>query len=109
MVESKLAAEMEVSLEDLAVKPYRDVIAYPGPDDINVRSRIDQLDKLGVERIVFTGSSSINGLSVFGKGGEGLASKEELKEKQGVRLRIGQPKPNHPGMVPKARLPPKEN
>jgi len=109
MVESKLAEEMEVSLEDLAVKPYRDVIAYPGPDDINVRSRIDQLDKLGVERIVFTGSSSINGLPVLGKGCVGVVVKGQLKDWTRVALKIRRTDANRPSMISEAQLHRKAN
>jgi len=109
MVESKLAEGMEVSLEDLAVKPYRDVIAYPGPEDINVRSRIDQLDKLGVERVVFSGSSSINGLSVLGKGCVGIVVEGELKDETTVALKIRRTDANRPSMMAEARLHRKAN
>ena len=109
MVESKLAAEMEVSLEDLAVKPYRDVVAYPVPDDINVKSRIDQLDKLGVERVVFSGSSSINGLSVLGKGCVGIVVEGELKDETRVALKIRRTDANRPSMMAEAQLHRKAN
>ena len=109
MVEIKLASEMEVSLEDLAVKPYRDVIAYPVPDDINVKSRIDQLGKLGVERIVFSGSSSINGLSVLGKGCVGVVVEGQLKDGTSVALKIRRTDANRPSMIAEAQLQRKAN
>src|SRR3989441_12766186 len=109
MVESKLAAEMEVSAEDLAVKPYRDVVAYPVPGDVNVRSRIGQLDKLGVERVVFSGSSSIDGLSGLGKGCVGIVVEGELKDETRLALKIRRTDANRPSMMAEAQLHRKAN
>jgi putative serine/threonine protein kinase len=105
MVESKLAlSETEVSLEDLAVKPYRTVIAYPGPDDIEVKCRIDQIENLGVDRIIFSGKSSVNGLSVLGKGCVGIVVEGQLKDGTRVALKIRRTDANRPSMIGEGRL-----
>lgn len=110
MVESKLATpETEVSLENLMVKPFRDVISYPVPDGTNARSRIDQLDKLGVDRIIFSGKSSINGLSVLGKGCVGIVVEGQLKDGTRVALKIRRTDANRPSMIAEAQFHRKAN
>jgi putative serine/threonine protein kinase len=105
LVTSKLALpETEVSLEGLSVRPYRDVIAYPVPDDLNVKSRIDQLDNLGVERIRFAGEASVNGLSVLGKGCVGIVVEGQLKDETRVALKIRRTDANRPSMIGEAQL-----
>lgn len=61
-----------VPLEDLAKKPYRDLLAYPNPSDESVESRIRQLESLGVEGLEFQGPLRMGKLSVLGKGVVGM-------------------------------------
>src|SRR6201981_2527472 len=61
-----------VPLENLAKKPYRDLVAYPNPSDESVKSRIRQLKNLGVEGLEFEGPLRMGKLSVLGKGVVGL-------------------------------------
>jgi putative serine/threonine protein kinase len=61
-----------VPLEDLAKKPYRDLLAYPKPSDESVEYRIRQLKNLGIEGLKFEGPLKIGKLSVLGKGVVGL-------------------------------------
>jgi len=110
MVESKLVTpETAVSLEDLAVKPYSTVIAYPVPDAVSVRCRIDQLAELGVDRIVFSGRSSINGLSVLGKGCVGVVVEGQLRGGTRVALKIRRTDANRPSMMAEAQFHRKAN
>jgi putative serine/threonine protein kinase len=110
MVESELASpETEVSLEELTVKPFRDVIAYPVPDDTSVKSRIDQLDHLGVDRIIFSGKSKLNGLSVLGKGCVGIVVEGQLRDGTRVALKIRRTDANRPSMLVEAQLQRKAN
>jgi putative serine/threonine protein kinase len=105
MVESKLGPpETEASLEDLGVKPYRDVIAYPVPDSTDVKSRIHQLDSLGVDRIIFSGKSNVNGLSVLGKGCVGIVVEGRLKDGKRVALKIRRTDANRPNMIAEGQL-----
>ena len=48
-----------VPLEDLAKKPYRELLAYPNPSDEYVESRIRQLKSLGIEGLEFEGPLQI--------------------------------------------------
>src|SRR6266851_2512049 len=56
-----------VPLEDLAKKPYRELLAYPNPSDESVEFRVLQLKSLGIEGLEFEGqrlplwSSSLKG------------------------------------------------
>jgi putative serine/threonine protein kinase len=61
-----------VPLEDLAKKPYRELLAYPKPSDESVESRIRQLKSLGIEGLEFEGPLRMGKLSVLGKGVVGL-------------------------------------
>ncbi len=110
MVERKLAqTKTEVPLEELAAKPYRDVIAYPLPDDTSVKSRIAQLDNLGVDKIIFSGGSNVSGLSVLGKGCVGIVVEGQLKDGTRAALKIRRTDANRPSMVAEARLHQKAN
>jgi predicted Ser/Thr protein kinase len=61
-----------VPLEDLAKKPYRELLAYPKPNDEFVESRIRQLKSLGIAGLEFGGPLRMGKLSVLGKGVVGL-------------------------------------
>src|SRR5260370_41147024 len=61
-----------VPLEDLAKKPYRELLAYPKPSYESVESRIRQLKSLGIEGLEFEGPLRMGKLSVLGKGVVGL-------------------------------------
>ncbi len=61
-----------VPLEDLVKKPYRELLAYPSPNDESVESRIRQLKSLGIEGLEFEGPLRLGKLSVLGKGVVGL-------------------------------------
>src|SRR5260370_35527962 len=61
-----------VPLEDLAKKPYRELLAYPNPSDESVESRLRQLKGLGIQGLVFEGPMKMGKLSVLGKGVVGL-------------------------------------
>ncbi|HVH16611.1 MAG TPA: serine/threonine protein kinase [Candidatus Angelobacter sp.] len=61
-----------VPLQDLARKPYRELLAYPNPSDESVQSRIRQLNSLGIEGLEFVGPLRMGKLSVLGKGVVGL-------------------------------------
>ncbi|MEM2739321.1 MAG: serine/threonine protein kinase [Candidatus Bathyarchaeia archaeon] len=51
-----------------SIDSLRYIVGYPNPSVVDVDSRFAQLRYLGVEYIVFEGSSSIGGLKVLGKG-----------------------------------------
>ena len=61
-----------VPLEDLAKKPYRELLAYPKPSDESVESRVRQLKSLGIQGLEFEGPLRMGKLSVLGKGVVGL-------------------------------------
>lgn len=110
MVESKLITpETAVSLEALAVKPYNGVIAYPLPDAVHVRRRIEQLAELGIDKIVFSGTSNINGLSVLGKGCVGIVVEGQLRDGTRVALKIRRTDANRPNMMAEAQFHRKAN
>src|SRR5713226_758110 len=61
-----------VPLESLPEEPYRQVLAYPRPEDNLVESRIQQLKELGVSSLEFVGPLKMGRVSVMGKGVVGI-------------------------------------
>lgn len=53
-------------------KPYSGILSYPRRDGRTVRSRLAELEKMGVTEVSFSGSSSLAGVNVLGKGHAGI-------------------------------------
>lgn len=67
-------AKLVVPIEQAVEKPYSLVLAYPMPDESLVRTRVRQLEGLGVTFLVFEGSLKLDGLSLLGKGVSGMVT-----------------------------------
>jgi putative serine/threonine protein kinase len=61
-----------VSISELQVEPYVSVVCYPRASSVEIQVRIEELQKLGVTEIEFSGSSSAHSLQVKGKGYVGI-------------------------------------
>jgi len=64
---SQTASE-RIRLDEFARTPYLNVLTYPSLDLKAARSRIDQLEELGVEEVVFEGRTKIGRLGLVGIG-----------------------------------------
>ncbi len=77
-----------VPLERLAEDPYRQVLAYPRPENTLVESRIRQLKELGVSSLQFGGLLKMGRVSVLGKGVVGIVVAGEVRGKKvAVKIR----------------------
>jgi putative serine/threonine protein kinase len=63
-----------VPLEFLHEEPYSSVLCFPTPSELELQSRIEELRKLWVSALEFTGNASVFGvrLAVLGKGYVGI-------------------------------------
>lgn len=79
-----------VPLEFLHEEPYSSVLCFPKLSEIELQSRIEELRKLGVTALEFTGNASVFGvrLAVLGKGYVGIVVIGHLNgQKIAVKIR----------------------
>jgi len=53
-------------------EPYSSLLGYPKCTQKQIKSRIDELKKLGINKVSFVGDTEINSISVLGKGYVGI-------------------------------------
>ena len=92
-----------VPLEDLVKKPYRELLAYPNPNDESVESRIRQLRSLGIEGLEFEGPLRMGKLSVLGKGVVGLVFRG-IAENRRVAVKIRRTDSRRRSMIHEAEM-----
>ena len=62
----------KVPIEGLKQEPYKSVLCYPKPNEAEAQNRIDELMRLGVEAVEFTGQAFAFTVPVLGKGYVGV-------------------------------------
>jgi len=63
---------LRISIEKLVEEPYASVICYPRPSKETLKKRLEELKKLGVKALEFTGEKQAFNLPVLGKGCVGI-------------------------------------
>jgi len=86
-----------VPISSLVRTPYINVLTYPRISLRAARSRLAQLNKLGVERLIFEGKSKIGGLGILGIGTVSVVVKSEVAGNV-FALKIRRTDANRPGM-----------
>lgn len=76
-----------VRLEEISEEKYGSVLCYPKYDLTELKNRIDELNRLGVEALEFVGDKSVSNMSVLGKGCVGIVV-VAYTEKKKVALKI---------------------
>ena len=62
-----------ISIKKFIDEPYSKILGYPGASKRQVKSRIDELDKLKIKSISLTGPTTMLGkLAILGKGYVGV-------------------------------------
>jgi len=61
-------ARESISVEQLREEPYRILLSYPKVSDERVERLAREIKAAGVERVIFTGKTKVDGLNVLGKG-----------------------------------------
>jgi len=83
-----LHAPVKVLTENLAVEPYASVLCYPRASEIELKSRLEELSKHGVNAVEFTGEASAFNVPVLGKGFVGIVVTAHLgKERVALKIR----------------------
>ncbi len=70
----------QIPLEEFSRVPYLNILTYPGPDLRSAKSRIKQLQKLGVEGVIFEGKTKVGRLGLVGLGTVGVVVKSVTKD-----------------------------
>ena len=76
-----------ISIKKFADKPYSKILGYPKATNRQIRSRINELEKLKIKSISFTGSTTLGKLAILGKGYVGVVVLAKKGSKQ-VALKI---------------------
>jgi len=63
-----------IPIEKLSEEPYASIVCYPKPSKTELRKRMHELKRLGVEALVFGGKKHVFNLSVLGKGCVGIVT-----------------------------------
>ena len=71
-----------ISIKKFAEEPYSKILGYPKASKIQIKSRISELEKLKINSIALTGSTTIGKLAILGKGYVGIVvlAKKGTKE-----------------------------
>ncbi|MBI2649009.1 MAG: hypothetical protein HYW93_05090 [Thaumarchaeota archaeon] len=77
---SSLTQLEQIPLEEFGRIPYLNILTYPGPDLRSAKSRIKQLQKLGVEGVIFEGKTKVGRLGLVGLGTVGVVVKSVTKD-----------------------------
>src|SRR3989475_13336831 len=77
--------------------PFIRVLTYPKVSLPAARSRVSQLEKLGVSRLIFEGKSKIGSLGILGIGTVSVVVRSEVGEEV-LALKIRRTDANRPGM-----------
>ena len=90
-------------LDQLTKTPFIQVLTYPKISLDAARSRIRQLERLGVEELIFEGKAKVGRLGILGLGTVGIVVKARLGEDV-LALKIRRTDANRPDMEQEARI-----
>ncbi len=76
-----------ISIKKFADEPHSKIIGYPKATNRQIRSRIDELEKLNIKSISLTGPTTLGNLAILGKGYVGVVVIAKKGNKQ-VALKI---------------------
>jgi putative serine/threonine protein kinase len=65
---------LRIPVERLSEEPYASILCYPKPSKAELKKRLKELRKLGVEALEFSGEKEAFGIPVLGKGYVGLVA-----------------------------------
>jgi Predicted Ser/Thr protein kinase len=61
-----------ISIKKFTEEPYSNILGYPNATNRQIKSRINELEKLKIKSICLTGSTTIGSLAILGKGYVGV-------------------------------------
>jgi len=67
-----LKTALAVTIEELSEEPYISIMCYPKPSKTELKKRLEELQRLGVETLEFSGEKQAFNKSILGKGCVGI-------------------------------------
>jgi len=92
---------LALSIEKLSEEPYASIICYPRSDSAELKKRLKELRKLGVEALEFCGQKEAFGIPVLGKGCVGIVTMA-YRDSQKMALKIRRVDADRAGMETEA-------
>lgn len=79
---------MKITVEKLSEEPYASIICYPKPSKAELKKRLRELQRLGVEAVEFSGEKGVFNVPVLGKGCVGIVTiAYRNREKMAMKIR----------------------
>jgi len=103
-----LKAPLTVNVEKLSEEPYASVLCYPRPSKAELKKRLKELQKLGVQALEFNGEKEAFNIPVLGKGCVGIVT-IAYKDGEKVALKIRRVDANRSRMQREAEMLKKAN
>ena len=93
----------EISVKKLMGTRYAKILTYPSSDEVKMGERVRELSALGVDSLIFRGTTLIDGIPVLGKGCVGMVVLARL-DTVPVALKIRREDADRPTMANEGRL-----
>jgi putative serine/threonine protein kinase len=104
----ELKPSITLPTERLKEAPYASVLCYPKPSEIESTNRVEELEKLGVEEVEFSGKASAFNLPILGKGYVGVVVIAR-RYSQRVALKVRRVDADRPNLLHEAAMLAKAN
>jgi len=103
-----LKAALTIAVERLSEEPYASVVCYPKPSKAELKKRLGELQRLGVETLEFSGEKQAFNIPVLGKGCVGIVT-IAYRNGEKVALKIRRVDADRSGMRKEAEMLKKAN
>jgi putative serine/threonine protein kinase len=97
-----------LTIDNITQEPYTTIICYPKPNKTELKKRLNQLRKLGITALEFTGQKQILNTQVLGKGCVGIVT-IAYRKTQKTALKIRRTDADRKTMLREAKLLKKAN
>ena len=98
-----MKAALTVAVERLSEEPYASVVCYPKPSKSELKKRLEELQRLGVETLEFSGETQAFNIPVLGKGCVGIVTIAYTNGEK-VALKIRRVDAGRSGMQKEAKM-----
>jgi len=103
-----LKAALTIAVERLSEEPYASILCYPKPSKAELKKRLGELQRLGVETLEFSGETQAFNIPVLGKGCVGIVTIAYTNGEK-VALKIRRVDAGRSGMQKEAKMLKKAN
>ncbi|MBT5201499.1 MAG: serine/threonine protein kinase, partial [Thaumarchaeota archaeon] len=75
-------AQSFISIKKFVDEPYSQILGYPNATNRQIKSRVNELEKLGIKSISLIGPTTLGKLAILGKGYVGVVVLAKKGNKQ---------------------------